>query len=60
MGSYRNEDPSGDPPMNFSGFFSPEPNIDLKTKSQPKKSKLVYVIFVAGAVFLEEGLIQSL
>ena len=59
MGGYRNEDPSRDPPNEFFlNFFSPEPNIDLKTKSQPKKLKLVYIIFVVGAVFLEGGLIQ--
>ena len=61
MGGYRNEDPSGDPLNEFFGFFfSPEPNIDLKTKSQPKKLKVVYVTFVVGAVFLEGGLIQPL
>ena len=49
--------PPGTPPINvFPIFFSPEPNIDLKTKSQPKKLKLIYIIFVAGAVFLEGGL----
>ena len=52
--------PPGTPPHNefFRCFFSPEPNIDLKTKSQPKKLQLVYVIFIAGAIFLEGGLIQ--